>query len=82
MSQFYIGKEDILKNLELVNDELEKIDLHGEILIAGGASMCLAFSARDATKDIDAIYEPKLIINEIAAKIALLKGLPLSLIHI
>ena len=38
--------------------------------------MCLVFSARSATKDIDAIYEPKSVINDIAAKIAFEKGLP------
>jgi len=78
MKQFYLSKEEILKNLELVNEELRLIDKHGEILIAGGASMCLAFSARLATKDIDAIYEPKSVINEIAARIALQKDMPES----
>ena len=78
MKQFYLSKEEILKNLEFVNEELRLIDMHGEILIAGGASMCLAFSARLATKDIDAIYEPKSVINEIAARIALQKDMPES----
>lgn len=75
MKQFYLSKDDILENFELVNEELKLIDMHGEILIAGGASMCLAFSARLATKDIDAIYEPKAVINNISAKIALQKGM-------
>lgn len=78
MKQFYLQKEEILQNLELVNEELRLIDMRGEMLIAGGASMCLVFSARSATKDIDAIYEPKAIINDIAVKIALQKGMPES----
>jgi hypothetical protein len=78
MTQFYLGKEEILENLGLINEELKKLDMQGEILITGGASMCLAFSARSATKDIDAIYEPKSIINDIAVKIALQKGMPES----
>ena len=78
MKQFYLEKEEILENLELINKGLKLLDLHGEILIAGGASMCLAFSARSSTKDIDAVYEPKTIINDIAAKIALEKGMPKS----
>ncbi len=76
MRQFYLTKEEILASFERVNEELKKLDLYGEILMAGGASMCLAFSARSATKDIDAIYEPKAVINEIAIKIAEEKGLP------
>jgi len=78
MEQFYLEKEEILKNFELINEELKLIDVHGEILIAGGASMCIAFSARPSTKDIDAVYEPKSIINDIAVKIALQKGMPIS----
>ena len=78
MKQFYLRKEEILQNLELINEELKIMDMHGEILITGGASMCLVFSARSATKDIDAIYEPKSVINDIAVKIALQKGMPES----
>ncbi|MBU4293126.1 MAG: hypothetical protein KJ770_03635 [Actinobacteria bacterium] len=78
MEQFYLGKEEILENFELINEELKLLDTHGEILITGGASMCLVFSARSSTKDIDAVYEPKTIINDIVAKIALQKGMPKS----
>jgi hypothetical protein len=78
MTQFYLKKEEILENLELINEELKKLNIQGEILIAVGASMCLAFSARSATKDIDGVYEPKTIINDIAIKIALKKGIPAS----
>jgi hypothetical protein len=76
--QFYLEKEEIWENLWLVNEELKKREMQGEILIAGGASMCLMFSARSATKDIDAIYEPKSVINDIVAKIALEKEMPQS----
>lgn len=42
------------------------------------ASMCLVHSARDMTKDVDALYEPKAIINEISEKIARENDLPLD----
>ena len=50
--------------------------MNGELLLTGGASMCLVHSARDMTKDIDALYEPKTIINKLAVKIAEEEGLP------
>jgi hypothetical protein len=50
--------------------------LRGEILLTGGAAMCLVHEARDMTKDIDALYEPKATINEIASLIADREGLP------
>ncbi|MFA5576555.1 MAG: DUF6036 family nucleotidyltransferase [Tissierellaceae bacterium] len=65
-----LTKEQILNNLKRLGEELKALDLHGEIIITGGASMCLVHSARDMTKDIDAIYEPKTVINELVEKIA------------
>ncbi len=78
MKRFYMDKEEILQYFELINKELKSTGMQGEILVAGGASMCLAFSARSSTKDVDAIYEPKTEIGKIAQKIAKEKGLPLE----
>jgi hypothetical protein len=66
-----LTKEKILKYFNLLNDELKALDIHGELLLAGGASMCLVHEARDMTKDIDALYEPKSLINQIVKKIAI-----------
>ena len=65
-----LSREKILECLRQIGEALSIQSLHGEILLAGGAAMCLVHSARDATKDIDALYEPKDVINRIAAKIA------------
>lgn len=54
-----LSKEQILKYLEILSDEIGKEDLKGEILVFGGAAMVLAFNARPSTKDIDAIFQPK-----------------------
>lgn len=45
-------------------------NLQGEIILTGGAVMCLVHSARDMTKDIDALYEPKSEIDRLALSIA------------
>lgn len=50
--------EEIEKYLSELNDELANKDVIGEICIYGGAAMCLAFKARPATQDIDAIFVP------------------------
>jgi hypothetical protein len=52
------------------------LQLNGEIILFGGASMSLVFEARDSTKDIDALYEPKQIINPLIQKIASDHNLP------
>lgn len=50
--------EEIEKYLSEINDDLAEQEIIGEICIYGGAAMCLAFKARPATKDVDAIFEP------------------------
>ena len=71
-------KENIINNLKKLGEELEKRGLEGEIILTGGASMCLVHSARDMTQDVDALYEPKAEINEIVKKIARENNLPLD----
>jgi hypothetical protein len=71
-----LTKEQMLKYLRQLSDELDALGLLGEILLTGGAAMCLVHGARDMTKDIDALYEPKETINKLAAKIADIENLP------
>ena len=70
-----LTKEKMQGYLCRIGDELAAKGLVGDLILAGGASMCLVHSARDMTKDIDALYEPKDVINEIAALIAKEDGL-------
>jgi hypothetical protein len=71
-----VQRDELLKYLSLLGKELDNVGIQGEAVIAGGAAMCLVHSARDATKDIDALYEPKSEINALAEKIADEYGLP------
>jgi len=59
-------REEILENLRQLGEELDALGMMGEILLTGGAAMCLVHDARDMTKDVDALYEPKPIINKLA----------------
>jgi hypothetical protein len=69
-------REQILDSLRQLGEELDALGMFGEILLTGGAAMCLVHDARDMTKDIDALYEPKPIINKIVVKIAKKNDLP------
>jgi hypothetical protein len=66
----------IINSLKRLGAELKALGMEGEILLTGGAAMCLVHEARDMTKDIDALYEPKEVINRLAAKIAEEENLP------
>lgn len=61
--------EEIKQYLSELSDELAVQNIKGEICLYGGAVMCLAFKARPATKDIDAIFEPVKQIRRAASKV-------------
>ena len=65
-----LTKEDIISLLNEINFRLEKDNAHGEIYLTGGASLALVFDARYATRDIDALFEPKEYMRKIFKEIA------------
>lgn len=67
--------EEITQYLTELNDELRLIDIKGEVSLFGGAVMVLAFNARIATKDVDAIFFPASEIRKAAVRIAKRHGL-------
>ncbi len=67
---------DIKQYLTELNDELRLMDIKGEVSLFGGAVMVLAFKARIATKDVDAIFHPTAEIRAAARRIAERHGLP------
>ena len=62
--------EEITKYLTELNDELRLMEIKGGVSLYGGAVMVLAFKARIATKDVDAIFYPTAEIRSAAKLIA------------
>ncbi len=62
--------EEIKQYLSELNDELSAINVKGEVCLYGGSVMCIAFNARPATKDVDAVFEPVCVIGQAANRIA------------
>ena len=70
-----LHRTQILEALERLSGHLAKSGVIGEIQFMGGVVMMLAFQAREATKDVDAIFAPAQEIRAAAAKVAVEMGL-------
>lgn len=71
-----LTREQILAALRALSDELGKQGVTGEVCLFGGTVMVLAFTARLATKDVDALFQPSELTRELARRIAEEQRLP------
>jgi hypothetical protein len=69
-----LSRDDILRLLRALNDELKAAGVKGQVYLAGGAVMCLALAARASTRDVDAIFEPSVAVSNAAWKVAAREG--------
>jgi len=71
-----VDRDEILRALAALGLRLAARGVVGELYVVGGAAIALAFDERRATRDIDAVFEPKMIVYEEAARVADDLGLP------
>lgn len=69
-------RERILAALKALSSGLGEQHVIGEICLFGGTVMVLAFTARLATKDVDALFQPAQAIRNVARRIAEEQRLP------
>ena len=59
-------RDEIVELLEELGRRLAVRGIEGEMYVVGGAAIALAFDSRRSTADIDAVFEPKMTIHEVA----------------
>lgn len=65
-----LTKERILNLFAELNDELGAAGIHGDVFMVGGAAMAVAYDARPATRDVDAIWQPSAEVRAAAVRVA------------
>jgi hypothetical protein len=65
-----MDRDEIIAALTALAAELEHRGVSAEMYVVGGAAIALAFDERRATRDIDAVFEPKNVVYEAAAVVA------------
>lgn len=69
-------RAEILDALQSLAARLHERGIDGELYVVGGAAIAMAFDARRATRDVDAVFEPKAEIYRAAEEVAAEQGLP------
>ena len=69
-------REEIVAALTTLGERLHDKGIEGEIYVVGGAAIAMAFDARRATRDVDAVFEPKQEIYAAADEVGADLGLP------
>lgn len=59
-----------------VGEGLAERGVQGHVFVVGGAAMALAYHRGRTTRDVDAVFEPKKIVHEVARQVAARRGLP------
>jgi len=71
-----MDRDEIVEALTALAAELDRRGISGEMYVVGGAAIALAFDERRATRDIDAVFEPKAAVYEAADSVGRELDLP------
>jgi hypothetical protein len=71
-----VSAAQLRRLFSLLNDELARTDISGELYLVGGAVMCLAYAARASTQGVDAFFQPAREVRQAAARVAMRAKLP------
>ena len=71
-----LDRTTIESALSLLSEKLKAEGVTGEVCIFGGAAMVLAFDAREATRDVDAVFRPAESVRRAAESVARELSLP------
>lgn len=66
----FLGRNELLNAFELLDDELGRMGVEADLFVVGGAAMAVAYDARRATTDVDAVFVPSKEVRTAASRVA------------
>jgi hypothetical protein len=70
-----LNREQLLQAFQYLDEELGRVGTRADVYVVGGAAMAVAYDARRATVDVDAVFEPSLEVRHAARRVAERLGL-------
>lgn len=71
-----LRRDEILSLLRLLDKELERDGVCGELYLVGGAVLCVAFEAGRGAREVDGFFHPARTVRMAARRVAENRGLP------
>lgn len=71
-----LDRERLRELFGRLGERLQRRGVVGDLYIVGGTAMALAYDARRATRDVDAVFVPHGVVHEEAMALAAEEGLP------
>lgn len=71
-----MDRAEILAALTVLGEQLRAEGVVADLYVVGGAAIALAYDDRRSTRDIAAVFVPKMIVYQAAARVAEQRGLP------
>ena len=65
-----LGRNEPLNSFELLVDEVGAMGVEADLFVVGGAAMAVAYNARRATTDVDAVFVPSKEVRSAALRVA------------
>ncbi len=66
----FLGRNELLNAFELLDEELSAMGVEADLFVVGGAAMAVAYDARRATTDVDAVFVPSKEVRTAALRVA------------
>jgi Nucleotidyltransferase of unknown function (DUF6036) len=70
-----LGRDELFDALRALDEELQRLGVQADLFVVGGAAMAIAYDARRATADVDAIFVPTKAVRDAAKAVASQLGL-------